>query len=651
MAGRKYKSQGFQVCNSCGKVMRGTNREKDHTINCQWRDKPNQAKALDVLYLYREFESEAIRFLMPDDQFWTTEGLHSFIACLQLGLKQKFGGEVGHLRTTISEEPQPNSSLRKSFLYLYDTVPGGTGYLRQLIRKPNDMRDIFDQALRVVRACDCQEEGHDGCYRCVFAYRNSFDQDKTSRKRGQELLSAIAHHWPQLEETGEGLSAIRLNSNFESELERKFIEAVRRYRPPSGQPLSLRKEIFNGNPGYYLKIGSLAWIIETQVSLGTGDGVETPSRADFLIRPSFKRIEHQRTERRPIAIFTDGWEYHKDRLWDDMQQRLAILRSNSFWCWSLTWEDVMATLEPDKHPHTSVAQLDSLNQHLNAQFQTARVKLYDQYQCNALSELENKSSFDWLMHYLEEPSDDSWQRWALLRTLAQSNLRSLADTAQQHQWAEHMQTMLGDLAVDDWQPPPKFMTSNIAIAEHLILHTGVDINRHKQYQPDGSMVVVHLDDLTNPQAKLFQASWNESLRLFNLYQFLPHFYAVTSGAIAQGAYPAMATLPILQSEPSSQQDDWDALKELVLEETLFPVIDHMAQHHWPLPEAGYELTDTQGKVIAETELAWPDASTQKAAIVLTKEDQTICTRAGWFTLTVEDCIDDTAKLADLEEKL
>jgi DEAD/DEAH box helicase domain-containing protein len=347
IGGQKYKSQGFRVCRNCGKVMRG-NSKKDHTISCQFRDKPDQAKALDVLYLYREFESEAIRFLMPDDNFWTAEGLHSFIAALQLGLKQKFGGQVGHLHTTISEEPQPKSTLRKSFLYLFDSVPGGTGYLRQLIRNPENMRDVFDQALKVVRACGCQSDGKDGCYECLFAYRNSFDQDKTSRKRGQMLLSAMAKHWPKLEETSTGLSAIRLNSNFESELERRFIEAIRRYRPPSdsdqngSQEITLRKDTFNGKTGYYLKVGQSAWVIETQVTLGDEDGVAIPSRADFLIRPASVRLDSK-----PIAIFTDGWDYHKDRIWDDFQQRLAILRSNQFWCWSLTWDDVARQLDPE----------------------------------------------------------------------------------------------------------------------------------------------------------------------------------------------------------------------------------------------------------------------------------------------------------------
>ncbi len=381
LAGQRFTTQGFRICRSCGKVMHG-DRAKDHTISCQWRDKPDQAKALDVLYLYREFESEALRLLMPDENFWTPQGLHSFIAALQLGLKRKFGGKVDHLHTVISEEPQPNSSLRKSFLYLFDSIPGGTGYLRQLIRNPEELRDVFGRALAVLRACNCE----DGCYSCLFAYRNSFDQDETSRLQAVRLLSALEKHWSDLEETSKSLSAIRLNSNFESELERRFIEAIRRYsgKVYDGSPPLLRKEIINGRAGYYLKIGNASWTIEPQVSLNRSDSVDIHSRADFVIRPASSRMHS-----RPVVVFTDGWEYHQDRLSEDFQQRIAILRSGQFWCWSLTLDDVTAQIDPDR----SISRPNGLMCPLNPQVVQ---QVYQQYQCLPMRRLEDLDSFEWL---------------------------------------------------------------------------------------------------------------------------------------------------------------------------------------------------------------------------------------------------------------
>lgn len=634
IGGQKYKSQGFRVCRNCGKVMRG-NSKKDHTISCQFRDKPDQAKALDVLYLYREFESEAIRFLMPDDNFWTKAGLHSFIAALQLGLKQKFGGQVGHLHTTISEEPQPNSSLRKSFLYLFDSVPGGTGYLRQLIRDPENMRDVFEQALKVVRACRCQNEGKDGCYECLFAYRNSFDQDKTSRKQGQVLLSAIAKHWPQLAETSTGLSAIRLNSNFESELERRFIEAIRRYRPSSdsGQAVTLRKDTFNGKTGYYLKVGESAWTIETQVTLGEQDGVAIPCRADFLIRPALVRLDSK-----PIVIFTDGWEYHKDRIYEDFQQRLAILRSNQFWCWSLTWDDVAQQLEPEH----SVNWPDGLNCQLNPQFQANPSGMYQKYRCDSLTEVEKGSSFVWLMHYLTTPSESTWQQWGLLRTLAQAHPHSFTDQTLQQQWSDQIQPLLGDLALDYWEPPTQFISGEIQASPLLTIWSAADIARHTQLDATGSLVLLQLNDAPSGNPDPLKASWNEALRLLNLYQFLPHVYATTTTAIQQGQPPLLANPP---AAAPVADEGWANLRELVLDEALLPAIAQMEQEHWPWPEAGYELADDRGKVIAEAELAWPQ---NRVAVLLTDDDQDACAQAGWYAFTVAEFL---AAMGTIKDRL
>ena len=633
IGGQKYKSQGFRVCRNCGKVMRG-NSKKDHTVSCQFRDKPDQAKALDVLYLYREFESESIRFLMPDDNFWTTEGLHSFVAALQLGLKQKFGGQVGHLHTTISEEPQPNSNLRKSFLYLFDSVPGGTGYLRQLIRNPDNMRDVFERALKVVRACGCKNEGKDGCYECLFAYRNSFDQDKTSRKKGQNLLSAIAKYWPKLAETSTGLSAIRLNSNFESELERRFIEAIRRYRlgKDDNQTVTLRKELLDGKDSYYLKIGAFSWIIETQVTLGDQDGVAIPSRADFLIRPASTRMDSK-----PIAIFTDGWEYHKDRIWEDFQQRLAILRSNKFWCWSLTWDDVAKQLDPEY----TVDWPNGLNCQLNPQFQSNPHGFYQKYRCEPMAELESASSFAWLMHYLAEPSAQVWQQWGLLRTLAQANPHSFTDTTLQQHWCEQIQPILGDLALDYWNLPTQFISGEIQASPILKIWSAADLSRHNQLDATGSMVLIQLADALSSNVGQLKNSWNETLRLLNLYQFLPHVYAITAGAIHHDQQPLLADPPTKQVPISDER--WANLRDSVLEDDLLPAIDQMEQEHWPLPEAGYELTDDRGKVIAEAELAW---KTSKVAVLVTAEDQTACSQAGWHTVTIEEFLSTMGKIKD-----
>jgi DEAD/DEAH box helicase domain-containing protein len=59
--------------------------------------------------------------------------VQSFMAALQLGLKRRFGGKVDHLRMVQQDEPGKNGGPRKHYVMLYDSVPGGTGYLHQLL--------------------------------------------------------------------------------------------------------------------------------------------------------------------------------------------------------------------------------------------------------------------------------------------------------------------------------------------------------------------------------------------------------------------------------------------------------------------------------------------------------------------------------------
>ncbi|WP_228024709.1 DUF1998 domain-containing protein [cf. Phormidesmis sp. LEGE 11477] len=633
LSGQRFTTKGFKVCHSCGKVMRGKADKftaKDHMINCQWRDKPEQTKAIDVLYLYREFRSESIRFLMPDEKFWTPQGLHSFIAALQLGLQRKFGGKVDHLRTLISEEPQPNSSLRKSFLYLYDSIPGGTGYLRQLIRDPDSLGDVFNQALAVLRSCGCD----DGCYSCLFAYRNSFDQDQTSRKWARDLLGTIAKHWPQLEETKEGLSAIRLNSNFESELERRFIEAIRRYsgkastnKTDGGNSPQLRNDIIKGRTGYFLKVGEFSWIIETQVSLGPSDGVAIPSRADFVLRPASNRMNS-----RPIVIFTDGWEYHKDRIGEDLQQRLAIIRSGQFHCWSLTWDDVASQIESNLTPTRLNGRLDGLTCQLNAKFLQGQLQVYQQYQCTDLQPLESLNSFEWLMTYLAKPDAEQWQRWAMLRTFAQANPSSLKSAALHQQWSEQIQSQLGSEPLDYWETPEKFLNAEVPVSPMLTIWGAADLTRHQHADATGSFVLLRLNDTPSAETTVLKESWNETLRLLNLYQFLPHIYVCTPASTSLSAV-LLPKLFSAQAKTIVPDPSWEELKALVLEDSLLPAIAKMQQAHWPLPEAGYELTNSQGTVIAIAELAWIE---DRLAIVLTASDRAIFSTSGWLAISPEE---------------
>jgi hypothetical protein len=60
-------------------------------------------------------------------------------------------------------------------LILYDTAPGGAGYVRQLA---THIREVFGEAERLVNSCNCG----DSCYGCLRTYHNQMFHGRLNRR-------------------------------------------------------------------------------------------------------------------------------------------------------------------------------------------------------------------------------------------------------------------------------------------------------------------------------------------------------------------------------------------------------------------------------------------------------------------------------------
>jgi DEAD/DEAH box helicase domain-containing protein len=618
IAGEARPRNGFKVCRHCGKVQTSKTKFK-HTLSCNVKVKDDDTQYADILYLFRQFESEAIRILMPVDILNFPEKLHSFIAALQLGLKLHFKGNVDHLRVLISEEPQPNGSIRRPYLFLYDTVPGGTGYLKQLLRKTDDFMAVLEKALTVAENCECE----DGCYECLFAYRNSFDQDKTSRTAAVSILKAILSRKQTLKPSDTSLSGVKLNALFDSVLEQRFIEALRRYRYRE-EPTIVRREIIHGKAGYFVKMGDQAWNVEPQVNLGSAQGVAVPSKADFVFWPATNV-----SQIKPIVVFTDGWEYHCDRIGHDFLQRMAIAQSGRFRVWSLSWSDVESQFNPQQQGCINLLELG-----VNEQFQRNSLKLFDHYGCPGLHKLSPESSFVWLTHYLANPDDAQWRSFALVRTYAHIDPTLKPDQG----WGNEVRSLLGDdlaaLAQAD-APNRRFGQLQWHSIDGVPLvksYISLDPTSHAQKDPQSVFALTWLDDRdshTGEPAPL--QAWQGVLRQFNLFQFLPYAWVLTERSAAT-MRPELSTLsvnaaPTAAPRPKVEiQEDWQQLMAFT-DPAVHPLLEQLAQRHLPRPEPGYELEDEDGAVLTvPAELAWPEF---QIALLLDEADLTSFTSQGW----------------------
>src|SRR5262249_22471886 len=138
---------------------------------------------------------------LPESSIADSEvGVHSFIAALQMGLELKFKGSVDHLCIARDIRIAQGREIPRQYLVIYDSVPGGTGYLKELMRDAAPMFEVFKLALKALNECPCNSDEHkDGCYRCVYTYHNSYDRKHVSRRIAVKILTQIIQHEGALE--------------------------------------------------------------------------------------------------------------------------------------------------------------------------------------------------------------------------------------------------------------------------------------------------------------------------------------------------------------------------------------------------------------------------------------------------------------------
>ena len=202
------------------------------------------------------------------------------------GRAHRMSPPTGPSQTGPGAAPEDGGGAAHQYLLLYDTVPSGTGYLKELMTEPAKLLSVFEKARDALRSCVCnQDPEKDGCYRCVFAYRRSREMAETSRDTAVEMLDRILARRDALAEVP-SLGGLTVNAAFDSELEARFVEALRRVEVDGARAVHVRADLVGGKPGYVLRVGAHTWYMETQADLGASDGVVEPSRPDFLIRPA-----------------------------------------------------------------------------------------------------------------------------------------------------------------------------------------------------------------------------------------------------------------------------------------------------------------------------------------------------------------------------
>lgn len=633
---------GFRLCRHCGMVQKPPRRRRDgeeepaqtHARDCVRFGANDPDSIVDCLYLYREFASEALRILVP----YTASGmdetiLQSFMAALQLGLKRRFGGKVDHLRITTQEEPGKDGGPRRHYVLIYDSVPGGTGYLHQLLsQEAQTLSEVLVQAHEAMRTCRCNEDPEkDGCYRCVYQYRLGRAMEKVSRRAGVELLGELIAVLDRLEHV-RSVSQIVINPNFESVLEGCFVEALRRLGGSKGiPPVRVLQEVVDGKSGYLLEVGSERYWLRPQVGLLADGPKGNSSEADFLISPV-----RESSARRPIAVYTDGWAFHRDCLRDDARKRSALVASGRYWIWSVTWDDVESALRGEVSTDLNLlAQHGRLDaNHPLVQTAAARLGASPSWPAeNAVAEL-----LRWLAMPAGSEAEDAGTMLRMRSVAVLASRLVVAPGTAERQVVDALyqraERALPETAAAVPENAARCASRDLLGPTKAVLAWP---NTWMQGDLSTGCGAVLLDQSMAADADALKQSWREWLALFNVLQILPRSFLLEATGIDHGDYLAMTTQPRsdrAEAPLPSDDSEWHGALGSVISE-LREGLDGLRVHGLPAPDAvGFELATASGCVTLEAELAW----TSIRLVVLAEhqsEHADAWTSEGWHVVRAE----------------
>jgi len=633
---------GFDICSSCGVVLLPGKSHTDvkHRKSCSGRrkdeGKQREGKAdsgftWEKTWLYRELRSEAIRLLLPD-----VEGadLDTLEAAIYLGMRLRFRGDPAHLMVKPQIIPDHHLGVTRHYLVLMDAVPGGTGFLKALYQQKNaqgrvgeGIVEVLILAKNALETCDCRrlkqtDDDTDGCYRCIRTYHMQHRAKNISRERGIKLLDDLIKA-AEKSVVKDALDDINVEALFGSVLEKKFADKLRQW--VENKKGNWLEALINGKQGFRFIIGKpeRSWELELQPQLGSANGVSIACQPDFMLRCDDSNIK-------PIAIFTDGFEFHvqpekeNSRLTDDIQKRRAIIESGQYLVWSIAWDDL------DDDPSKSA--LSFLHTPVVEQVlkKNTAVKLKDLGKSVPYITGVTSNPWEQFIAYLDCPYDESWRILAesasgiFMSTFALQgqgvDLDKLRNSIEM--WRSGYSPAPINNETGDW-----LWLSRISLSEDILAYALSEELSSQSF--DRLRIALRLDDseVERKKEKIYRLRWRQFLAMLNFFQFANNFSILTTSEVSEGIAPEM-----IIDLGAGLSIEWEEVIENCTT-SLETFIRTLAAQECMLPEAEYFSDELPDDAFAE--LAWPEGS----VVFLTGDQASYASKwndAGYQVYTDQD---------------
>lgn len=272
------EQQVFMACSVCGVWKNPAYAETKHPEWCTvhtW--KPELDQRVAAVHLHTAFRGDVLQVGIPEEMAANRPFILTLKNALIFGAARYLNAQSGEISGFDSEWFDADGR-RHVELVLYDTMPGGTGYLRRLLA---DMPQVLELVDELLSDCSCNR----ACYRCLLDYRNQREHkhlDKSLvRPWLQAVVAAAATAGWHLPAAGGG------ETKGDSILETQFLRVLKAEHLPDP---NLQETLLDSNGKY-------------------------------IIRADFTYPEQQ------LVILTDGVQFHQadsDQLLKDVAQRNAL---------------------------------------------------------------------------------------------------------------------------------------------------------------------------------------------------------------------------------------------------------------------------------------------------------------------------------------
>lgn len=649
LGGMAVPEKGFKVCADCGVVpLRGPPGSLRHRPSCKRKDQGEAA--LTSVLLSRQVRVEALRILPPLDGPDEDAQVATFRAALALGLREWLGGEAAHLEVQVHQVPQRvGSAFLRPLVAVVDTVPGGTGMLRELARGQDQgegLHRLLSGALGRLQRCPCAgEDDARACYRCLYAYRLERDMQHLDRSLAIRMIERALADWGELAAV-ESLEAVAPDPGADTELERRFrdrlLTAVTRRFQATTRTLSR-----DGQMVTEMDWGPHRWVMSRQVSMEEAGVFCQP---DYLLR-----YEGQTPGVLPVAVFADGFEPHAKPgrphadLMDDFAKRRALIETGRYRVWSLSWHDLPEAADTAARGHGGPVTAAAVPALLR--------KLQGASPALDAAQLVLGGPFESLLAYLQTPSPEPWgklaQAWAASFLMRPQPTRSdaavqaaAAALAGEVPEAGHTDSDLAPPRLPALGEPAEGPAARIETARHGLLRALI-------WAPLGALLsdgrgiqgLLWLDDRAAARgAEGYLDAWRAFLAETTLLQFLPEVVWTT----ACGRVTLPGPLPEAPTGPASTTDLSPEARALAedpsLPPGLSPVFALLEAAGLPLPVLGLDPEDpATGGGLPVLELAWEAA---RIGVLAPQEggERAELEAAGWSVFEVDAVVADPQAL-------